>query len=71
MVRTPVLLGLLLVAPVLVLAGCQSCVADSSQPPDPSTESRPAPGGSLGRFRPRPMTPVGRLMLRDAGAGDE
>ena len=71
MVRIPVPLGILVLAPVLALSGCQACVADSSQPPDPSTESRPAPGGSLGRFRPRPMTPVGRLILRDAGAADE
>jgi hypothetical protein len=68
-VRTSILLGLL-VAPAVLLTGCQACVADSSEP-DPSTESRPAPGGSLGRFRPRPMTPMGRLFLRDAGDGDE
>ena len=70
MARTPVLLGLF-VAPALMLTGCQACVVDSSEPPDPAAESRPAPGGSLGRFRPRPMTPLGRLILRDAGAGDE
>ena len=70
MVRTPVLLGLFL-APALMLTGCQACVVDSSAPPDPAAESRPAPGASLGRFRPRPMMPLGRLILRDAGAGDE
>lgn len=61
----------LVVVPMLALAGCQSCVADSSEPQDtPSTH--PAPGTSLGRFRPRPMTPAGRIfLLRDAGAGDE
>ena len=68
--RNPVL-SALFVASALLMSGCQACVVDSSQPPDPSTESRPAPGTSLGRFRPRPMTPVGRLILRDAGAGDE
>ena len=66
MVRTPVL-SALFVAAALLVAGCQACVVDSSQPPDPA----PAPGTSLGRFRPRSMTPVGRLILRDAGAGDE
>ncbi|HEY1695411.1 MAG TPA: hypothetical protein VGL81_28895 [Polyangiaceae bacterium] len=60
----------LLLAPVLVLSACQSCVADSSEPQDLS-QSHTAPGASPGRFRPRPMTPVGRLLLRDAGAGDE
>jgi len=70
-VRNPVPLGLLLIAPVLVLSGCQSCVADSSQPPEPSTGLRPVPGGSINRFRPRPMLPIGRLTLRDAGEADE
>jgi hypothetical protein len=68
-VRPSILLGLL-VAPALVLTGCQACVVDSSQP-DPAAETPAAPAGSFGRFRPRPMTPMGRLMLRDASAGDE
>jgi hypothetical protein len=70
-VRNPVPLGLLVIAPVLMLSGCQSCVADSSQPPEPSTGVHPAPGGSFNRFRPRPMLPLGRLALRDAGDADE
>jgi hypothetical protein len=67
--RTSVLCGLL-AAPLLVLTGCQSCVADSSEPQEMS-QSHPPPTGSLNRFRPRPMTPTGRFFLRDAGATDE
>jgi hypothetical protein len=68
-VRTSIFHGLL-IAPVLALAGCQACVADSSQP-DPTAQSHPVPAGSVGRFRPRPMMPIGRLALRDAGDSDE
>jgi hypothetical protein len=68
--RLSVLRGLLL-APVLALAGCQACVADSSEPQEQAT-SRPEPGAAPGRFRPRPMTPSGRMfLLHDAGADDE
>ncbi len=69
MPRPTVLRGLL-AASLLVLAGCQSCVADSSEPQDMS-QSHPPPAGSLNRFRPRPMAPSGRFFLRDAGATDE
>jgi hypothetical protein len=64
--RTSVFCGLL-AAPLLVLAGCQSCVADSSEPQDMS-QSHPPPSTSFSRLRPRPMTPAGRFFLRDAGA---
>jgi hypothetical protein len=68
--RRHVFRGLVL-APVLLLGGCQACVADSSAPQD-TAQSHPAPGPSLSRFRPRPMLPSSqRLFLRDAGVGDQ
>lgn len=70
MARLSVLRGLVL-APVLALAGCQACVADSSDPQEKTT-SRPEPGAAPGRFRPRPMSPSGRMfLLSDAGSTDE
>lgn len=63
------LLAALVVTPALALAGCQACVADSSQPDQPA--ARPGPGGTGIAARPRLMSPAAHLVLRDAGAGDE
>ena len=38
------LLAAVVVTPALALAGCQACVADSSQPDPPA--ARPGPGGT-------------------------
>ena len=62
---------LLLVTPVLVLGGCQACVADSSQPDEPQASPRDPVGSGPVRIRPRLMSPVGQLVLRDAGDADQ
>lgn len=59
------------------LCGCQSCVDDSSQPSSQSGQSGEPPriralGDSGVRIRPRLLQPpVRRLILQDAGDGDE
>jgi hypothetical protein len=74
--RPPVRFLLLSLVPVtagLALAGCQSCVSDSSQPEQ--TQAHPYndnPNGSgIVKVRPRLTSPLTRMIIRDSGVGDE
>jgi len=68
------LLSLALVTAGLALAGCQSCVTDSSQP-EQQTQAHPyndnPNGPGVVKVRPRLTSPLTRMNIRDSGVGDE
>lgn len=62
-ILVPLLVAGALLAGPLGLAGCQSCVTDSSEPTEGHAKNMPS--GSV-RYRPHFGLPVSRMPIRDA-----